>query len=136
MAGALISLEEVDIADLPPLAQELVRLIGFSAAMRLVDLRPGLPIYIPKEATPEHLLAAIGMGAFKELVEAFGGESVTVPNCKLALTKLRHRHARKLRAQGYSQTEVAHLTGITPRQVRNIESAQEPEARNLSLFGS
>lgn len=134
MAGALISLEKVDVADLPPLAQELVRLIGFSATMRLVDLRPGLPIYIPKEASDVHALAVIGMGAFKKLVEAFGGESVTVPNCKLALTKLRHRNARKLRAQGYSQTEVAHLTGITPRQVRNIESAEPKEDKNGRLF--
>jgi DNA-binding XRE family transcriptional regulator len=134
MAGALIILEEVDIADLPPLAQELVRLIGFSATMRLVDMRPGLPTYIPKEASDHHVLSVIGMGAFKKLVEEFGGESVTIPNCKLALTKLRHRNARKLRAQGYSQTEVAHLTGITPRQVRNIESAEPKEENNLSLF--
>lgn len=134
MAGTLISLEEVDIADLPPLAQELVRLIGFSATMRLVAEKPGLPTYIPKEASYHHVLAVIGMGAFKKLVEEYGGETITVPNCKLALTKLRHRNARKLRAQGYSQTEVAHLTGITPRQVRNIESAEPAEDLNGSLF--
>ena len=134
MAGALISLEEADIADLPPLAQELVRLIGFGATLRLIELRPGLPTYVPKEADDDHPLATIGMGAFKKLVDAFGGESVTVPNCKLATIRIRHRAARKLRAQGYSQTEVAHLTGITPRQVRNIESSQPPEEKNRRLF--
>lgn len=134
MAGTLISLEEVDIADLPPLAQELVRLIGFSATMRLVTEKPGLPTYIPKEASHHHVLAVIGMGAFKKLVEEYAGESITIPNCKLALTKLRHRNARKLRAQGYSQTEVAHLTGITPRQVRNIEAMEIPVDKNRSLF--
>lgn len=134
MAGTLISLEEVDIADLPPLAQDLVRLIGFSATLRLVDMYPGLPCYVPKEASDHHKLAAISMGAFKKLVDEYGGESITVPNCKLATIKLRHRNARKLRAQGYSQTEVAHLTGITPRQVRNIESAEPKEDKNGSLF--
>ena len=134
MAGTLISLEEVDIVDLPPLARELVRLIGFSSTMRLVDLYPGLPCYVPKQASAEHKLAAIGMGAFEKLVSAFGGETLTVPNCKLAMTKLRHRNARKLRAQGYTQTQVAHLTGITPRQVRNIEAMEVPVEKNGSLF--
>lgn len=135
MTESIISLEEVDVSDLPPLAQELVEMIGFGPTIQLIDARPGLPTYIPKVAGDEHLLSAIiGMHAFAQLVKNYGGEMLTLPNCKYALTKIRHRNVIKLRADGYSQTEVAALTGLTPRQIRNIEYNMPDDDRNGSLF--
>ena len=135
MADLLITREEVDIADLPPLAQDLVALIGFGATIRLIDARPGLPTYVPKVASGSHFLSGImGMHVFTLLVRNYGGEMLTLPNCKFALTKIRHRNVIKLRAMGYSQTEVAALTGLTPRQIRNIESNLPQDDLNGSLF--
>lgn len=65
MAESLITLEEVDVADLPPLAQDLVALIGFGATIRLIDARPGLPTYVPKVVSDSHFLSGIiGMHVF------------------------------------------------------------------------
>lgn len=135
MADYKIALEEVDVGDLPPLAQELVVLIGFGAAIQLINYRPGLPIYIPVVACDTHHLAdVIGMHSFALLVKNYGGDVLTPPNCKWAITRIRHRNVIKLRSSGYSQTEVAALAGLTPRQIRNIESNLPEDDRNGSLF--
>lgn len=135
MADSLITLEEVDVADLPPLARELVALIGFGATIQLITARPGLPTYIPGMASESHFIAGVvGMHCFALLVKNYGGTAITLPNCKFALTKIRHRNIIKLRSAGYSQFEVAALTGLTPRQIRNIESNLPEDDLNGSLF--
>jgi hypothetical protein len=135
MAGTLILLENVDVKDLPPLAQELVALIGFSATIRLVENSPGIPQYIPQNISDEHyLVGMLGMAAASALVKNYGGDTITVPNCKRALCKIRHRQIRQSRSEGYSQNEAALLYGITPRQIRNIDSAEPKPETNLRLF--
>lgn len=135
MAGTLILLEDVDVKDLPPLAQDLVALIGFSATIRLVELRPGIPTFVPRELSPCHwLLCQLGQKPAEALVKHYGGETITVPNCKLALVKIRQRHILKSREDGYSQTEAALLHGVTPRWIRELESREPEEDRNGRLF--
>jgi hypothetical protein len=50
------------------------------------------------------------------------------------LCKIRHRQIRQSRSEGYSQNEAALLYGITPRQIRNIDSAEPKPETNLRLF--
>ncbi|MDD2721629.1 MAG: Mor transcription activator family protein [Gallionella sp.] len=135
MSDALHTLDKVDVKDLPPLAQELVALIGFSATLRLVEKRPGIPAFIPKVLTPDHwLLDTLGQQQAEALVKHYGGETITVPNCKLAMVKIRQRRIVQTRADGFSQTEAALLHGVTPRWVRELESRDPEPDRNLSLF--
>ncbi len=134
MAGTLISLEDVDVKDLPPFAQELVGVIGFSAMIRLVELRPGIPSFIPNVLPPDHWLRAIGQKAAEAMVKQYGGDTISVPNCKWALVKIRQRQILKSREQGFSQTEAALLHGVTPRWIREIESREPQEDKNFRLF--
>jgi len=129
-------LHEVDVKYLPPLAQELVALIGFSATIHLVEARPGIPLFVPNVLHAEHyLIGVIGAKAAEALVKNYPGETITVPNCKLALVKIRQRNILKSRQDdGYSQTEAALLHGVTPRWVREIESREPEEEKNLRLF--
>ena len=129
-------LQDVDVKDLPPLARELVALIGFGATIRLIEARPGLPSFVPKSVpTINHwMIAAMSQKAAEALVKAYGGETITVPNCKLALVKIRQRHILKSRADGCSQTEAALLHGVTPRWIRELESREPEEERNMRLF--
>lgn len=125
----------IEVEDLPPLARELVALAGFDAAVRLIAARPGIPVFIPQSLPPGHwLIAAVGQQAAEALVKSYGGEHITPPNCKRALAKIRHRRIRESRAEGRSQTEVALIYDLTPRQVRNIDSAEERPEMNLRLF--
>ena len=128
-------LEQADLADLPPFARELVALIGFGATIRLVEMRPGIPLYIPSTLRQDDPLALeLSFGAATLLVKSYGGETITPPNCKGAMVKIRHRQIRKIRKEGYSQTQAALLFSLTPRQIRNIESAIPPVDANLSLW--
>lgn len=130
-----VQLEDVDVKDLPPLAQELVAMLGFTHALRLIELRPGLPLYVPTEMHADHWLAVeLGLKPAEILVMNFPGLTITPPNCKLAMVKIRQRNIVKSRADGYSQTEAAQLHGITPRWVREIESREPVVERNLRLF--
>lgn len=135
MAGALTLLEDADMKHLPPFAQELVALIGFGDAIRLVELRPGVPIYVPEKITSEHwLVVEFGMKAAEALAKNFGGLTITPPNCKLALVKIRQRQILNSRKNGCSQTEAAVLHGVTPRWISELESREPEEERNLRLF--
>lgn len=105
--------------------------------MRLIELNPGVPQYIPHchNLDDAHsLVQALGMKTAATLSKQYGGENITLPNCKLALAKIRHRKIRQARQEGYSQTEAALLFGLTPRQIRNIDNAVEKPVQNLSLF--
>lgn len=135
MTNTLSLLKESDIADLPPFARELVILIGFGATICLIDMRPGCPLFIPNSMCPDHPIAlAIGMYAASALVKNYGGSTITLPNCKNAMVKIRHRQIRKSRADGFSQTQAALIYNLTPRQIRNIESKRMKEDSTGSLF--
>lgn len=135
MAGALTLLEDADVKHLPPFAQELVALVGFSDTIRLVELRPGVPMYMPEKITSEHWLAVeLGLKVAETLAKHFGGLTITPPNCKLALVKIRQRQILKSRKDGCSQTEAAILHGVTPRWISELESREPEEERNLRLF--
>jgi hypothetical protein len=135
MAGALTLLEDADVKHLPPQAQELVSLIGFSETIRLVELRPGVPVYIPKTLPEDHWLAVeLGKKSAEILVKHYGGLTLSVPNCKLALVKIRQRMILKSRQEGHSQTETALLHNVTPRWVSELESREPEEDLNLRLF--
>ena len=132
MAGAL---DKATLADLPPFARELVELIGFGATLRLVELYPGIPCYVPYSADTDHpLVLGLGMRAAGALVKKYGGSTITVNNCKWTLVKIRHRAIREYRKEGFSQTKAARLFNLTPRQIRNIDSSLPKEETNLSLF--
>jgi hypothetical protein len=134
MAGE-IELQDVNVKDLPPLAQDLVTLIGFDPTIRLVDARPGIPMFVPKMLPLDHwLIETLGKPAAEALVKHYGGETITPPNCKFALVKIRHRHILKSREDGLSQTETALIHGVTPRWVREVESREPVEERNGRLF--
>lgn len=135
MAGPLAMLEQADLSDLPPFARELVALIGFGATIRLIELRPGIPLYIPTEVSPDHeLVLQLGMIAASALVKNYSGETITIPNCKHAMVKIRHRQIRKCRKEGYTQVQAALLYSLTPRQIRNIDSAEPKVELNRRLF--
>lgn len=132
MAGTLT---DAEVKDLPPFAKELVALIGFSALIQLVEERPGVPVYIPNALPTDHWLSSvIGEKHAEALVKNYGGETITIPNCKLAMQRIRQANIVKSRGEGYSQTEAALLHGVTPRWVRELESRESVQDKNLSLF--
>ena len=87
--------EGVSVAHLPGTAQELISVIGFSPAMKLIAARGGQQFTVPKgkrvrgKRFIEDLAEIIGSEAAERMVLAFGGCNLTIPCCKEALRKVR-----------------------------------------------
>jgi hypothetical protein len=94
----------MDFADvehlLPEAIQTLIRLIGLSASVRLVEQLGGttFPIALRKsrlgEIRYEALSEVVGPDAADAITKHFGGDSLYIPRCAAALRELMHRQIR------------------------------------------
>ena len=116
-----------DIALLPPLLQDFVRLIGLPATLALVRAYGGLRIYIPSPARahPEHALAQhIGHQALQALAQVYGSEShFALPKATHALTALRNRRIARAYASSQTARALAAQYNLTERHVERIVAA-------------
>jgi hypothetical protein len=123
---------------LPAALRELARVLGDSAAMRLIGLHGGARVSVPKVATPDHpLRMALGPDAFGQLVREYGGETVDLPKGDAYLRELRHDQVRQCREQGLTVDETAKATGYTRRHVMNIIGghAGGADTATIDMFG-
>ena len=66
--------------DLPPVLQEIERMIGLELTMKLVERWGGLNLYIPERMPKNHRLArTIGAEAAQRLSGAYGGDTIIMP---------------------------------------------------------
>lgn len=101
---------------LPYTAQALIDALGASAALALLDARPGCTILIPKHADKHpsgarrwvELAEIVGAEAMQALAKRYGGDVLDIPTCKRARDELR---ARKIRAEFDRLTREEKLSG-------------------------
>ena len=102
---------------------ELRDLLGEEEARKLVELRGGEQVAVPRRADRQHsLLRALGEAAFRELVWRCGGCRFYVPELSAILRGERNERIRQLRAAGTTAREIARDEALSVRQVRNIVS--------------
>lgn len=71
--SAAPQLHQVDVADLSPRLRELVGVLGFAAALKLIAARGGTRIYIPATPAADHVLEQIiGLEATAKLIGHYG----------------------------------------------------------------
>lgn len=105
------------------LLEELGAHMGAEAAMRLVAVFGGGQLYVPATATRAHPLAAVlGVRSFRRLVDAWGGETISVPDGAEFVRLRRLRRVTRLLADGAKVDEIARHIGVTPRTVRNLRA--------------
>lgn len=122
---------------LPGALRELARVLGESSAFKLVERRGGGRLVVPRKVHPDHrLMDELGLQVFAALVDAYGGEVLTLPKYDSVARQLRHERVRKYRAEGLTIDRVAVATGYTRRQVFNILGDGEPLDAQLDLFSS
>jgi hypothetical protein len=116
----------------PAELHELTSLIGIPATFRLIELRAGTRVRVPKTVNQGTKLAReIGLASARQLAERWGGDDLKVP---LA----RHWRARVYRARGDSYSTIARRLGVNEGTVhtylRNAGMTNRPTAQ-LDLFG-
>lgn len=130
----------VRLDDLPETVKDLVDVIGMKAAMRIVEKRGGIRLYVPKSAKDDHSLSTlIGLDNLEELVKIYGGEEIEIPRCEEALRAVRQRQIIADLQSG-SCAEVALRHGYTERglrlMLRRAEARGEVKTNQMDLFNS
>lgn len=102
------------------MAEDLGAVIGFSNTVLVCGIWGAKTLYVPEKATAGHRLETLlGATAFRNMVEEWGGETLTIPNLADFGRWRRIRKAAELRVAGRSLHSIALLTGVTYQQVKN-----------------
>lgn len=132
-------MSKINLDRLPAELRELVRVLGESAAFKLVERRGGGRLIVPKKVHPDHrLMDELGLKAFADLVAHYGSEVLELPKYDSVTRQLRHQRVRRLRVEGRTHDRIAIETGYTRRQVINILAADDDlvPSSQLDLFGA
>lgn len=123
---------------LPPQLRMLVRIMGDTAAYRLVQERGGGYLIVPVHVSPEHpLCELLGPAAFAALVRELGSQTLQLPKYDSVARQWRHQQVHALREQGKTLCQVALKTNYSMRQVINIMRDAEGDSRQqIDLFAS
>lgn len=135
------SLKTLDFSLLPPSAQELARVIGLPAALKMVDLYGGLTLRIPHGETVQgramldDIAKHISAPSAQALAQKYAGTALVIPNCKNAMLNARNsamlEDRRNLAAVGLSERQIVQCLTLsyrlTERYVWRIFKKPVPE---------
>ncbi|MGZ8171833.1 MULTISPECIES: Mor transcription activator family protein [Methylobacter] len=122
---------------LPKRVAELVQVVGLAAAMKLVELRGGGRLEVPKYVKPEHwLVEHIGLDALTRLVAYYGEERIEIDRCVKVLRMIKERAIVAEFDSGVSNGQLARKYSYTERGIRILRKrvAQAQPSANLDLF--
>jgi hypothetical protein len=129
---------------LPAQLEEIVTSIGIEAAERLLKVRGGVQVYIPRaqEIDESHWLAiAVGMdNAVKLCHDLVGGQAtglrIQLPTMNAIGNSMRRRHMLMLIEQGtLSVNRIASEAGMTRRWVeKTLARRAKADKRQMKLF--
>ena len=127
---------------LPKGLRELVRVLGFATAIRLVQRRGGRSLIVPKRVdfanpTPAALALLDDLGsaqALAALVDWAGGATIDyLPKYDAVARQLRHEQVRQMARAGKSPNQIAHESQYSVRWVFEILGLDKDE-RQHDLF--
>lgn len=125
----------IDVALLPIILQDLVKLIGLADTMKLVEAYGGVRLYVPKEwMEDDHpLVKLLGRASAEKLQSVYGGEMhFDIPKAVTALRVVRDTQIRAKRTQA-SVRELALEYRLTERYIHMICGEVEDD-RQAGLF--
>jgi hypothetical protein len=113
-----MNIDFVELTDLPNSMQELAEKIGLEAVLKLVEVRGGRRVTVPKVASNESwLFRLVGENSCVQLCQIYGGENIEIPICNVA--KQRANVAEFIH-EGGSTTEAAKTFDMTLRGIRKM----------------
>lgn len=136
--------EPLALDTLPPLARQLVDLIGERNTFALVHRWGGVKLYVPTAAMvmdaergPHPIVAAIGLDAALKLASVYAQDVLSVPLCRDALRARRNASWVQRFYAGESPRDIALSEGVTQRRVEQVlsDAGATASQRNMSLFG-
>jgi len=115
---------------LPKRVAELADVVGLEAALKLVELRGGRRLYVPKHATAQHwLVPYIGLTAVEQLAAHYQGADIEIDRCQ----DLKRAIIVAEFERGVSTSILAEHYGCTERNIRYMVNANigKPKSKTL-----
>lgn len=117
-----------DIAILPALVRDIVRVAGLPAAIAIVNAFRGIEISIPKgegnntagNVAFNRLADACGRDAALAICKEYGGEVLGIPRCHTLRSEMRNRAIRRAFDGGENINSLAYRFDMTSRAVELI----------------
>ena len=119
---------------LPPQLRKLVCVVGFSEALKLVQAKGGIPIYIP--ANPNASCQFSGILKHESVVllaKEFGGQTIDLPKADKLLAQLRDLYIVNQRGSTTGR-KLAHECGLTWRRIKQICAAAKEDDGQSDMF--
>lgn len=123
-------IDPVIYALLPKRVAELADVVGLANALKLVELRGGRRIYVPKKAHEKHwLIPHIGMAALEKLAERYASLNIEIDRCQ----GLKRAIIVAEFERGVSTSILAESYGCTERNIRFMANASigKPQSKAL-----
>lgn len=121
---------------LPASVQELVEVVGVSAALAIVEERGGITLCVPTVAASDHWLSGlIGLPALTALVERYRGEEIEIARCAAAMRAIQEQQIVAEAGAGASNATLARRYGYTERGIRKLRRRVEGELADASAQG-
>lgn len=133
------------VSMLPDQIKEFGELIGFEAALLLVEHLGGLSFEMPQSLDSKNgkwLVAILGKSAAQKLIDVYGGDSTYINNCDALHRELRNLalcdaiYARMETGVSHYRAvqETAPQFGLTERRVYDILKQMNSPVMQLGLF--
>lgn len=135
--------EELPLDQISSSLAALIEVIGWTAAIRLMETHGGREIWVPVnahddfagEARRTGLWAIVGREALEALVKRFGGQEIYIPQERQYAVAVRDRRIWELRQEGKTISTLATEFGLTERWIwaivrkqRHLASRQNKKA--------
>lgn len=142
-------LADSDVELLPATARELVRVVGLTAVIKLIESHGGTSLLVPQgknragQAAYEALAELIGYKEMAALAEHYRGDDVLyIPSCKAALRAVRNRLIRadfdaytREESANRAVTKLARIHDLSDRRVWEIlKEVDLARVEQVSLF--
>lgn len=131
-----LSADQIDTDLLPPMLKRIAEVVGLDSALIISERYPGVTMYVPYEARPDHSLAKkFGLATMQALCAEFGGDKIMVPKLDAVKRVLKHELAKEMRRSGLPAREVATQLDYSERHTFRVTSGYLDDKDQLDLFG-
>ncbi len=112
---------------LPGRIKELADVIGITAALKLVEIRGGIRMTVPKlKPKANHwLLSTLSDDELDKLISYYGGETIEIDRCAAALRLIFEKQVIQEHRNGLSNSMLARKYGYTERGIRKLRARVE-----------
>lgn len=110
--------------DLPPVMQKVCDVLGWDAALKLINHAGGTVLDLPRRAVIDNgnttcpaLCELLGGSDYEQLIIHFGGQRLYVAKCDMALRTARNMEINRRYIAGESASKLALAFKLTERQI-------------------